>query len=113
MDNEVQNLLNQLPVKPPRSKLEPYRELIFALLEKNWRYRDIAALFKDKFSISVAPSTLHNFVKVRTRRKQMLRSLVNGKSEERLAGTVNRSPRIFEFTPGETLKLSPKERKDK
>lgn len=114
----VHELLDQLPEKPPRSKLEPYRDLISQLLAKNWTYRDIAALFADKLKLAVAPSTLHNFVKVRSQQKRAYRPVhlakaVNEKSEERLAGTGKRAPRVFEFTPGETLRLSPRRKKEK
>jgi hypothetical protein len=119
MDESIQDSLNELPAKAPRSKLEPYSELIFQLLAKRWTYRDIAALFADRLKISVAPSTLHNFVKVRTKQKKSFRSVnrpgntvMNENSEGRLlVETGKRRPRLFEFTPGETLSLKGKKEK--
>ena len=54
-----------LPPKPPRSKLEPHRDLIRELRRKGQTYRDVARLFQERLGLYVAPSTLHSFVKVR------------------------------------------------
>jgi len=64
--------LANLPPKPPRSKLEPHRELIRELRRKGRTYREVSRLFAERLGLQVAPSTLHSFVKVRARhRKQM------------------------------------------
>ncbi len=110
MDESLQNLLKELPKKAPRSKLEPYRELIFSLLEKNWRYREIAALFKEKLGLAVAPSTLHNFVKVR-RKRVGNSSAASARPQKRTNRAEQEKP--FVFTSGETLTLLTKERKGK
>jgi hypothetical protein len=107
--------LFDLPEKPPRSKLEPYRALIGDLRHKHWSYREIAALFAESLSLTVAPSTLHNFVKVRAVGKvvpaipapasQPLRQAaapVRGRNDIR-----DGKSQLFEFTSGEALKLSP------
>jgi hypothetical protein len=115
MDESIQDLLNKLPAKAPRSKLEPHRTLIFELLAKWWTYRDIAALFSDQLKISVAPSTLHNFVKVRAKGKAVTQVTSPARRKE-ITGERNRHSGVaakFEFTPGETLRLSPKERDKK
>jgi hypothetical protein len=59
-----------LPAKPPRSKLEPHRELIRELRRKGRTYREVAALFRERLGLQVAPSTLHSFVKVRTKHRK-------------------------------------------
>jgi hypothetical protein len=64
--------LASLPPKPPRSKLEPHRELIRDLRRKGRTYREISKLFADRLGLMVAHSTLHSFVKVRaSHRKQV------------------------------------------
>lgn len=63
--------LFDLPPKPPRSKLEPHRELIRRLRRGGHTYRDIAALFLTKMGFYVAPSTIHSFVKVRAQHKKI------------------------------------------
>src|SRR6266404_9997204 len=72
MSGNFQDLLKDAPEKPPRSKLEPYREVIRELRLKRWSYREIATLFEEKLTLEVAPSTLHNFVKVRAKQRSVL-----------------------------------------
>jgi hypothetical protein len=62
--------LANLPPKPPRSKLEPHRELIRELRRKGRTYREVAHLFEERVGFHVAPSTLHSFVKVRARHRK-------------------------------------------
>lgn len=59
-----------LPPKPPRSKLEPHRELIRELRRKGRTYREVARLFHERLGLYVAPSTLHSFVKVRAKHRK-------------------------------------------
>jgi len=59
-----------LPAKPPRSKLEPHRELIRELRRKGRTYREVAHLFEERLGLYVAPSTLHSFVKVRAKHRK-------------------------------------------
>ena len=67
MEPEPQTILESLPQKPPRSKLEPHRELIRELRRKGRTYREVAKLFNERLGLYVAPSTLHFFVKVRAK----------------------------------------------
>ena len=62
--------IDNLPDKPPRSKLEPHRELIRELRRKGRTYREVAQLFHDRLGLYVAPSTLHSFVKVRAKHRK-------------------------------------------
>jgi hypothetical protein len=41
MDSEFRNILDSLPEKPPRSRLEPYGELIDGLRRRGRTYRDV------------------------------------------------------------------------
>jgi hypothetical protein len=59
-----------LPPKPPRSKLEPHRDLIRELRRKGQTYRDVARLFQERLGLYVAPSTLFSFVKVRAKHRK-------------------------------------------
>lgn len=61
-----------LPPKPPRSKLEPHRDLIRELRRKGQTYRDIARIFGERLHLSVTPSTIHSFVKVRARHRKQV-----------------------------------------
>jgi hypothetical protein len=62
--------IDNLPDKPPRSKLEPHRELIRELRRKGRTYREVAQLFHERLGLYVAPSTLHSFVKVRAKHRR-------------------------------------------
>lgn len=64
--------LASLPPKPPRSKLEPHRELIRELRRSGRTYREVARFFSDRLGFHVAPSTLHSFVKVRARHRKQV-----------------------------------------
>src|SRR5580704_10434879 len=68
MDPNISKLLDQIPEKPPRSKLELHADVIATLRQKRRTYRAIADFFRDHLAITVAPSTLHDFVRVRRRR---------------------------------------------
>ncbi len=62
--------IDSLPEKPPRSKLEPHRELIRELRRKGRTYREVAQLLQERLGLYVAPSTLHSFVKVRAKHRK-------------------------------------------
>ena len=70
MEPTLQTVLDSLPQKPPRSKLEPHRELIRELRRKGRTYREVARLFHERLGFYVAPSTLHSFVKVRAKHRK-------------------------------------------
>lgn len=113
MTPDLRDLFN-LSEKPPRSKLEPYRALIGDLRHKHWSYREIAALFAETLSLAVAPSTLHNFVKVRAAGKTVpaipaptSRPLMQSTGLPHGCETRQGKSQLFDFTPGEALKLSP------
>jgi hypothetical protein len=67
MEPVLQSILESLPPKSPRSKLEPHSELTRELRRKGRTYREVAQLFHERLGLYVAPSTLHSFVKVRAK----------------------------------------------
>jgi IS30 family transposase len=54
-----------------QSKLEPYREFIRECRAKRWSYPRIAMALKEDHGLSVAPSTIFSFVKVRAKRRRL------------------------------------------
>jgi hypothetical protein len=70
MEPEPRTILEYSPQKPPRSKLEPHRELIRELRRKGRTYREVARLFHERLGLHVALSTLHSFVKVRAKHRK-------------------------------------------
>jgi hypothetical protein len=69
MDAHLNKILAELPTKPPRSRLEPYREFIEALRSRGRTYRDIAGILAEKCAVQVTASGVHDFVRTRTRAK--------------------------------------------
>jgi DNA-directed RNA polymerase specialized sigma24 family protein len=68
MDRAISKLVDEISEKPTRSKLEPHAEIIAALRRKRRTYREIVQFFQEHLAITVAPSTIHDFVRVRRRR---------------------------------------------
>lgn len=69
MDANLKKILDELPDKPPRSRLEPYREFIEELRSRGRTYRDIAEILAEKCGLQVTASGVHDFVRSRTRAK--------------------------------------------
>ena len=69
LDEKISGFLARAELKPLRSRLEPYRDLIHALRKRHWTYQQITAALRTEFGLSTAPSTIHAFVKVRARRR--------------------------------------------
>ena len=88
MDPTLLSLLETIPQKPPRSKLETHRELICQLRRKGCTYRDIVRILHERVGLDVAVSTIHSFVKVRAKhRKQVQYEIPPLASESKLIST--------------------------
>ena len=72
MDPTLLSLLETIPQKPPRSKLETHRELIRQLRRKGCTYRDIVRILRERVGLNVAVSTIHSFVKVRAKHRKQV-----------------------------------------
>lgn len=124
MDPTFLSLLDSIPQKPPRSKLETHRELIRQMRRKGCTYRDIVRILRERVGLDVAVSTIHSFVKVRAKhRKQVQYELPPLKHESpsirvspdevasRIAALRARpieqkaKPKHFHFEESEPLKL--------
>lgn len=68
MDEKLRQILDAIPERPPRSKLEPHAEVIRELRRKRRTYVEIATFFREHLQLTVAPSTIHDFVKMRARK---------------------------------------------
>jgi len=69
MDANLKNILDELPDKPPRSRLEPYREFIEELRSRGRTYRDIADILAEKCAVQVTGSGVHDYLRTRSRAK--------------------------------------------
>jgi hypothetical protein len=72
MDPNLLSLLDSIPQKPPRSKLETHRELIRQLRRKGCTYRDIVRILRERVGLDVAVSTIHSFIKVRAKHRKQV-----------------------------------------
>jgi IS30 family transposase len=70
MDDNFQDVLDSLPEKQPRSRLEPYGGLIQELLRRGRTYREVARILADKCQLPVSISTIHDFVRLRSRSRR-------------------------------------------
>ena len=84
MDETLRQLLDQLPVRAPRSKLEPHTEVIRVLRQKRRTYAEIAAFLREHLQLSVAPSTIHDFAKTGGQRFRVF-SVIDAFTRECLA----------------------------
>lgn len=73
MDEKFQSILETLPQKSPRSRLEPYQDLINELRRRGGTYRDIARILVEQCHIRTSRSAINDFVRVRSRRKGLKR----------------------------------------
>jgi hypothetical protein len=67
MDPRFQTILNNLPARPPRSRLEPYHQLILEMRKRGRSYREITRVLKQSCNIRVGTSTVNDFVLARTK----------------------------------------------
>ncbi len=70
MDDRSQEILDSLPQRGARSRLAPYRELIHELRRRRRTYREIVQVLAEKCHCCVSISTLHDFVRIRSRAKR-------------------------------------------
>ena len=70
MDDTFQDILDSLPARPSRSRLEPYGGLIEELLRRGRTYREVARILAEKCQLQVSISTIHDFVRLRSRSKR-------------------------------------------
>ena len=68
INESLQAAVDAEPETPPRSKLEPYYDVIRQLRRRRLTYKQIARFFADRLQVCVAPSTIHAFVAVRAKR---------------------------------------------
>ena len=70
MDDKFRAILNSLPKKRQRSKLEPYTQLIDELRRRGRTYRDIARILAETCDLIVVSSTLVRFMAARSKEKR-------------------------------------------
>jgi hypothetical protein len=66
------SLLDSIPQKSARSKLERHPELIRQLRRKGCTDRDIVRILHERVGLEVAVSTIHSFIKVRAKHRKQV-----------------------------------------
>ncbi len=89
VSDKFQHIFDSMPEKPPRSRLEPYAELIIELRRRKRTYREILEVLAEKCSLQISISTLHDFVRVKTREERKAAKLL--RATARLIGDHNRA----------------------
>jgi hypothetical protein len=92
VDAKFEAILNSLPAKEPRSRLEPYSELITEIRKRGLSYREITQVLKKACSLKVGTSTVNDFVLARSKPKakplpSASRTIATKKNTEGLRGT--------------------------
>src|ERR1700721_1705433 len=67
MDDKVNEILDRLPPKPPRSRLDPHAALIEELRRRGRTYREIARVLAEDCQVQTSPSNIYYFVRLRAR----------------------------------------------
>lgn len=88
MDEKFEAILNSLPAKEPRSRLEPFSELITEMRKRGHSYREITQVLKKACGLKVGTSTVNDFVLARSRsRAKLPRTIETKKNKRALTGT--------------------------
>ena len=69
MKKDLQAILDSLPPRRRRSKLEPYAALIRALRARGRSYREIVTILRDGCGLHVALHTVYHFVRAQEQKK--------------------------------------------
>jgi hypothetical protein len=69
MENALQDILDSLPPRRRRSKLEPYAALIRALRAHGRSYREIVTILRERCGLHVAMHTVYHFVWARAQKR--------------------------------------------
>jgi hypothetical protein len=102
MDDRIRKIVEQIPYKPLRSKLEPHRNLIHELRKKRHSYRDIAAFLTQHLNMKVTHTTVRDFVHVRAKqpiRNQFEPPLPDARSASHSAADTTRPPSAAQPIP--------------
>jgi hypothetical protein len=85
--DDFRYVLDSLPPKSPRSRLEPYGDLIHKLRRRGRTYREIVDILAAQCGLRVSVSTLHDFVR--------LQSIQKRRRKDRKAAKPNRGHRVI------------------
>lgn len=76
----IEEILATIHPRAPRSRLEPYRELIEELRRRRVTFREIADILADRCGVRVTRAAVHGFLRARNRPPQARLAKPAGKS---------------------------------
>jgi IS30 family transposase len=107
VSDKFQHILDNMPEKPPRSRLEPYGELIMELRRRKRTYREILDVLAEKCDLPISISTLHDFVRMKAKEARkaakVLRTTAQGARAEDRGSAPPRAaaPKMAEDRPSD------------
>ena len=61
-EDQVRQLLNELPKRGPRSRLDPFRELILEMRNRQYPYRAISRFLAERCGVHISHNAVRNFL---------------------------------------------------
>jgi len=101
MDDKVNEILERLPAKPPRSRLDPHAALIEEMRRRGRTFAEIARVLAEECQVSTSPSNIHHFLKLRARTAKIAKraSAKSGVSSEAACPPVTIGKTVSQRTP--------------
>lgn len=104
MKPELQSIFESSPEDAPRSRLEPYRELILRWRRQGRTFRWICCTLNQKCGVKVAYGPLYRFIQSRSRDRKIERELEMPPVPLRVSGcSKSDQPNKFAHKPRRTL----------
>jgi IS30 family transposase len=88
MEDKLSEILDRLPPKPPRSRLDPHAALIVELRRRGRTYREIARVLAEDCQVQSSPSNIYYFVRLREREAKQAKAQ---QSKQNQAGSIGSS----------------------
>src|SRR5580698_8159812 len=80
MDDKLSEILDRLPPKPTRSRLDPHAALIEELRRLGRTYREIARVLAEDCQVLTSPSNIYYFVRLRAREAKQAKAQQEGQA---------------------------------
>jgi IS30 family transposase len=74
MDDNITKILDRLPPRPPRSRLDMHATLIEEMRRRGRTYKEIARVLAETCQVKSSPSNIFYFVRLRAREAKQARS---------------------------------------
>jgi len=71
MEQRLQEIFDHAPKDPPRSRLEPFKDLILKWRRQGRTYKRISELLANECGVKVGPVTLYRFIQRRSRPRKV------------------------------------------